>query len=74
MLESIRGAANDDKTIYLMRDNCKIHYGEDDVDIKMEELNIVPIKTLPTGLSSIHVKDSLLNGSRNTDLFYWIKC
>ena len=46
MLESIRGAANDDRTIYLMRDNCKIHYGEDDVDIKMEELNIVPIKNV----------------------------
>ena len=46
MLESIRGAANDNKTIYLMRDNAKIHYGEDDVDIKMEELNIVPIKNV----------------------------
>ena len=46
MLESIRGAANDNKTIYLMRDNAKIHYGEDDVDIKMEELNIVPLKNV----------------------------
>ena len=35
MLESIRGAANDDKTIYLMRDGAKIHSGLDDVDIKM---------------------------------------
>ena len=43
MLESIRDAANDDRTIYLMRDRCWIHYGLEDVDIKMQELNIVPI-------------------------------
>ena len=43
MLESIRDAANDDRTIYLMWDWCWIHYGIDDVDIKMKELNIVPI-------------------------------
>ena len=29
-----------------MRDNAKIHYGEDEVDIKMEELIIVPIKNV----------------------------
>ena len=46
MLESIRGAANDDRTIYLMRDGCYIHYGEEDVDIKMKELNIVPIRNV----------------------------
>ena len=46
MLESIRGAVKDDRTIYLMRDNCGIHKGVDDVDIKMEELNIVPIKNV----------------------------
>ena len=46
MLESIRGATNNDDTIYLMRDNCSIHYGATDVDIKMRELNIVPIKNV----------------------------
>ena len=46
MLESIRGAANDDRPIYLMRDNLWIHSGVDDVDIKMEELNIIPIRNV----------------------------
>ena len=46
MLESIRGSTNYDRTIYLFRDNCWIHYGPDDVDIKMKELDIVPIRNV----------------------------
>ena len=45
-LESIRGAVNDGRPIYLFRDNCTIHYGKDDVDPKMAELNIVPIRNV----------------------------
>ena len=46
MLESIRGATKDNKTIYLMRDNASIHSGIDDVNIKMQELNIIAIKNV----------------------------
>ena len=46
MLESIRAATNDDRPIYLMRDNCAIHKGVDDVDIKMKELNIIAIRNV----------------------------
>ena len=46
MLESIRGATKDNRTIYLMRDNASIHSGVNDVDVKMQELNIVPIKNV----------------------------
>ena len=45
-LESIRGAVNDDRPIYLFRDNCSIHYGKEDVDPKMAELNIIPVKNV----------------------------
>ena len=43
MLESIRGATKDNRPIYLMRDNASFHKGEDDVDPKMKELNIIAI-------------------------------